>query len=354
MREEVVGRKDLEAAEEKLLAMEVMQTFANGPTTDKEKKYFREHVRRYLQIYLPDCPWEVNTTDRYEADTHEAAITARRPIARGETIKYLLGIRAVITSEEEKKISDDGKNFSIVVSSMNKSISLLMGPARFVNHDCKPNATLVAMDHMCIGIEATRTIEVDEEITITYGNSYFGDGNRECLCKTCQDKRGDGPAMVSFSGSTSQPCSAIPYSGRDQSALASVPPASAPFESKQPVASASLQITRAKGSSHLSSATATLPYAMKASEKKRKRAEMIQLPRVSACSRCQRHYSIYGYKWPAVERPREFETNHQDAATRRGSQVRKKVAPTYGTVHNTRFQNQMRENSRARCSRCRD
>lgn len=144
-------------------------------------------MRRYAQIYMPDCPWEVNSTNRYTIVSHEASITARRPIKRNESVKYLSGIQVVITPEEEKEISVRKKDFSIVVSSRNKCTSLFMGPARFANHDCEANAKLMTTSHAGIEIIATKNIEVGEEITVTYGENYFGDDNCECLCKTCED-----------------------------------------------------------------------------------------------------------------------------------------------------------------------
>lgn len=187
MQDEVAINKDLDAGEKKLLATDGIRRFVNGLKTDKEKEDFRRHLRRYLQIYLPDCPWEVNTTNRYTIVTHEAAVTARRYIRRNESIKYLSGIQVIITPEEEKEMAVRKKDFSIVVSSRNKCASLFMGPARFANHDCGANAKLVTTSHAGIEIIATRDIEVGEEITVTYGDNYFGEDNCECLCKTCED-----------------------------------------------------------------------------------------------------------------------------------------------------------------------
>lgn len=183
----MVINKDLDAAEKKLLATDGLRRFHNGLKTDKEKTDFRRHLRRYLQIYLPDCPWEVNSTNRYTIVSHEAAVTARKSIRRNESIKYLSGIQVVITPEEEKEIAVRKKDFSIVVSSRNKCTSLFMGPARFANHDCGANAKLMTTSQAGIEIIATRPIEPGEEITVTYGENYFGEDNCECLCKTCED-----------------------------------------------------------------------------------------------------------------------------------------------------------------------
>lgn len=187
IQDEVIINKDLEAGETRLLATDGIRRFSNGLKTEKEKEDFRRHLRRYLQIYMPDCPWEVNTTNRYTIVTHEAAITARRYIRRNESVKYLSGIQVTITPEEEKDMALRRKDFSIVVSSRNKCASLFMGPARFANHDCGANAKLVTTGHAGIEIIATRDIEVGEEITVTYGENYFGEDNCECLCRTCED-----------------------------------------------------------------------------------------------------------------------------------------------------------------------
>lgn len=112
---------------------------------------------------------------------------ARRFIKRNQTVKYLSGIQVVITPEEETALSDRKKDFSIVVSSRNRMTSLFMGPARFANHDCGANAKLVITGQAGIDIVAVRNIHVGEEITVTYGENYFGEDNCECLCRTCED-----------------------------------------------------------------------------------------------------------------------------------------------------------------------
>jgi len=125
-----------------------------------------------MNIYLPDCPFEVSTTNRYTIDTHEAAITARRFIGKGEVVKYLCGIQVIMTEEEEEEIKLNRRDFSIVVSSRNKSASLFLGPARFANHDCAANARLLTSGSSGMGIITVRDIEVGEEITVSYGMHF--------------------------------------------------------------------------------------------------------------------------------------------------------------------------------------
>ncbi|KAK4244780.1 hypothetical protein C7999DRAFT_16997 [Corynascus novoguineensis] len=183
----LIVEPNLDVAEQKLLATDGLRKFHDSLKTAKEKEDFRGHLRRYMSIYLPECPFEVNATNRYTIESYEASITARRSIRRNEAIKYLAGIQVTVTPEEEAQLALRNKDFSLVVSSRSKLTSLFMGPARFANHDCKANARLVTGGQAGIQIFACRDIAVGEEITVTYSESYFGENNCECLCQTCEE-----------------------------------------------------------------------------------------------------------------------------------------------------------------------
>lgn len=188
----VIIEKDALKAESQLLALPGLRKFSESLKLDKEKEDFRRHLRRYINIYLPDCPFEISSTNRYTVVTHEAAIIARRYIKKGETIKYLCGVQVIMTPEEEADIALRKRDFSVVVSSRNKTASLFLGPARFANHDCGANARLMTSGAAGMEIIAVREIEVGDEITVTYGDNYFGDDNCECLCKSCEDQQENG------------------------------------------------------------------------------------------------------------------------------------------------------------------
>ncbi|KAB5523130.1 histone-lysine N-methyltransferase set-9 [Coniochaeta sp. 2T2.1] len=188
----IILDQDLATAEEKLLATDGLRKFCNALRTPKEKEDFKAHLRRYMSIYLPECRFEVNATNRYTIVSYEASVTARQNIKRNETIKYLAGIQVVITPEEEADMALRKKDFSLVVSSRTKSTSIFMGPARLCNHDCDANARLVTRGHAGIEIIACRDIDVGEEITVTYGENYFGEDNCECLCRTCEKNLANG------------------------------------------------------------------------------------------------------------------------------------------------------------------
>ncbi|RYO76199.1 hypothetical protein DL766_001013 [Monosporascus sp. MC13-8B] len=192
----LIVEPNLEVAEAKLLATDGLRKFYQGLKTTKEKDDFRRHLHRYMQIYLPDCPFEVSSTNRYTIVSHEARVTARKFVKRGQPVKYLSGIQVLISHKEEEALSARKKDFSIVVSSRNKCASLFMGPARFANHDCGANARLMITGQAGIEIIATKNIEIGDEITVTYGESYFGEDNCECLCKTCEDNLVNGWAQA--------------------------------------------------------------------------------------------------------------------------------------------------------------
>jgi histone-lysine N-methyltransferase SUV420H len=200
----VIIEKDPLKAESELLALPGLRKFSESLKSDKEKEDFRRHLRRYINIYLPDCPFEISSTNRYTVVTHEAAIIARRDIKKGETIKYLCGVQVIMTPEEEADIALQKRDFSVVISSRNKTASLFLGPARFANHDCGANARLMTSGAAGMEIIAVREIEIGDEITVTYGDNYFGEDNCECLCKTCEERQengwerdGDNPIQVS-------------------------------------------------------------------------------------------------------------------------------------------------------------
>jgi histone-lysine N-methyltransferase SUV420H len=164
-----------------------LQRFLAKLTLDAEKKGFRRLLRAYLSLYLPDCPFEISSTNRYTIDTYEAAIISRMPISEGAEIKYLCGMRAILTAEEEVSLDRRGYDFSILETTRNKATSYLFGPASFSNHDCRANSRLTTTGPSGVKIIATRDIHVGEEITVTYAANYFGEDNCECLCKDCED-----------------------------------------------------------------------------------------------------------------------------------------------------------------------
>ena len=185
LREDVIVRKDAGLAHGNLLRLPGITKYVRSLRTQDEKEHFERHLRKYVNMYLPECPFEVCTTNRYTILTHEACVVARRPISPGESIKFLTGIQVEMTEKEEEELSSR-TDFSIVISSRRKRPSLFLGPARFANHDCDSNARLSTSGPHGINIVARKHIQTGDEITVQYGDNYFGEDNCECLCASCE------------------------------------------------------------------------------------------------------------------------------------------------------------------------
>ncbi|KAF2448353.1 hypothetical protein P171DRAFT_481428 [Karstenula rhodostoma CBS 690.94] len=192
LREHVVVEKNSAEAMHRLVQLPGLKKFLATLKDDADREHFKRHLRRYVSIYMPDCPFEVTTTNRYTITDHEASITARRDIQPREEIKYLTGVQVAMTEEQEKNLELARKDFSLVISARKKTRSLFLGPARFANHDCDANARLSTKGYDGMQIVAVKPIKEGEEITVSYGEDYFGIDNEECLCHSCEDRMANG------------------------------------------------------------------------------------------------------------------------------------------------------------------
>jgi histone-lysine N-methyltransferase SUV420H len=105
-----------------------------------ELEDFHLHMRKYLDIYLPDCPFKISSTYRYSAFEQHAMVVAQKRIVRGKEIRYLCGTTVSLHEDELAVLKQNRSDFSIMESSRKGSTSLMLGPLLFVNHDEDPNA----------------------------------------------------------------------------------------------------------------------------------------------------------------------------------------------------------------------
>ena len=92
---------------------------------------------------------------------------------------------------------------TIMKSSSTSREVVLLGVARFVNHSCMPN-TRYFQGYSCdylryrtIRFQVIRSIHPDEEITVDYGDSFFGSID-ECKCEVCRDANCTDEPSTSF------------------------------------------------------------------------------------------------------------------------------------------------------------
>ncbi|KAJ1833968.1 histone lysine methyltransferase Set9 [Coemansia sp. RSA 2711] len=181
------GATELARAVDELLQQDYIAAFLKHKS-EVRLADFRLHAGRYFSMYLPAAGYEIQQTGRYKVVTgqSEARVVATKRYTLGMVISLCSGSVAKLSEPETRRMEAERADFSVIWWRKKKSMCLFLGPARFVNHDCDSNCRFTALGSDAICFQALRTIEPGEEITTHYGGSYFGDGNCECLCATCE------------------------------------------------------------------------------------------------------------------------------------------------------------------------
>ncbi|KAG1175619.1 hypothetical protein G6F70_003959 [Rhizopus microsporus] len=179
----VYGRTNVSGAVEAFLRLPYFNNFLQEKE-QKEKGKFARHLKKYVSMFVPGAGFEVSSTKRYTGQM-EACIIANKHWQAGEYIKNCTGSVCCLTSEADQLLRSEGKDFSVMLSQRYKHAFLFLGPARFMNHDCNPNCAFVKHGNE-VTFRAVRAIKPGEELTVKYGDHYFGINNSECRCATCE------------------------------------------------------------------------------------------------------------------------------------------------------------------------
>ncbi|CAB3400960.1 unnamed protein product [Caenorhabditis bovis] len=155
-----------------------------------EARNFKAHILKFFMIFNYHSGFTVRPCYRYSGEGHIGAMmVSTKKWKKKEIIQQLAGVLGELSEAEEDEIlKKDVNDFSVMYSTRKKRAQLWLGPAAYINHDCRPNCRFVPNDNTAV-VQVIREVNVGEELTCYYGDNFFGDNNERCECTTCEKRK---------------------------------------------------------------------------------------------------------------------------------------------------------------------
>ena len=146
-------------------------------------------IEKYLKGLTVEAGFKLEPDDRFIMENCKGAkVVATKHLSKGEDI--LVGPTSKISKDQERQLTLRGVDTSCMLrSSMSNRVQVIFGPITLTNHSCVPNCEFECLESKMVSLRASRDIEPGEELTIYYGENYFGRNNKGCQCSDCKEKK---------------------------------------------------------------------------------------------------------------------------------------------------------------------